>query len=154
MEASVRNTELFIERSLPALIHIQMCEGLHIVSGNFQQELKEFEMEKLEQYLKFQKQTKGIPCNLDGFGKCVNRFAKKVFDECFGNLPFCYGKSEEYWPEDFYDGELNLSFKKRLLNNSRDSTIKNRLRDIERELNNTMDTMILKAISRERDMTN
>ena len=111
-------------------------------------------MEKLEQYLKFQKHTKGIPCNIDSLGKCVNRFAKKVFDECFGNLPFCYGKSEEYWPEDFYDKELTFSLKKRLLNNSRDSSIKNRLRDLERDQNNIIDSMILKAISRERDMTN
>ena len=90
---------MFIERSLPALIHIQLCEGLNVVAGHFQKELKEFEMEKLEQYLKFQKHTKGIQCQILKFGKCVNRFARKLFDECFGNLPFEFGRLADYWPE-------------------------------------------------------
>ena len=92
LEINVKNTEHFIERSLPALIHIQLCEGLNIVAGHFQKELKDFEIEKLEQYLEFQKNTLGIQCQIEKFGKCVNKFAKKLFDECLGSLPFEFGK--------------------------------------------------------------
>ena len=55
-------TQLFIERTLPTLIHLQMCEGLTVVAGHFLDDLEEFEKKKLDEYLAFDKANVGVDC--------------------------------------------------------------------------------------------
>ena len=61
-----------------------------------------------------------MQCQIMKFGKCVNRFARKLFDECFGNLPFEYGRLADYWPEHDYDTELMFDIKQRMYASTRD----------------------------------
>ena len=47
---------------MPTLVHLQMCEGLNVVAGHFLPELQEFEKTKLDEYLTFEKASRGVQC--------------------------------------------------------------------------------------------
>lgn len=34
LEKDIHESKLFIERQLPGLIHMQLCEGLNVIAGN------------------------------------------------------------------------------------------------------------------------
>ena len=71
----------FIERSLPLLIHIQICEGLQVVSGDYMSRLKKFEQKKLDQLLNYIEKGRGKAVKVAKFGERLKFFAEKVKEQ-------------------------------------------------------------------------
>ena len=53
METAFQETQAFIERTLPAQIHLQLCEGLNVTAGHFLDDLKEFENRKMTEFVHY-----------------------------------------------------------------------------------------------------
>lgn len=49
MQNDVEGLKIFVERSLPMLTHLQLCEGLNIVAGEFMPDLVVFQKEKMKE---------------------------------------------------------------------------------------------------------
>ena len=49
MQNDVEGLKIFVERSLPMLTHIQLCEGLNIVAGEYMPEVTVFQKEKMKE---------------------------------------------------------------------------------------------------------
>ena len=88
----------FIERDLPVLTHMQMCEGLSQVSGRFLPELREFEMKKLKELNAYSANARGAPCNTGDFIKRIQAYAQFLEHKGQGVIPFEFGEDNDYWP--------------------------------------------------------
>ena len=65
----------FVERDLPILTHLQICEGLNILQGNFLPELKEYEMRKLKELNQYNIKMRGKQIDVGDFGKRIRMYA-------------------------------------------------------------------------------
>ena len=59
LEKDIHESKLFIERQLPGLIHLQLVEGLNVVSGDQAGELLEWQKHKLEELVKHDTDSAG-----------------------------------------------------------------------------------------------
>ena len=53
MQNDVEGMKTFVERSLPMLTHLQLCEGLNVIAGENMDKLQVFEKEKLNEILSY-----------------------------------------------------------------------------------------------------
>ncbi len=73
---------LFCERTLPLMVHIQMCEGLKIVAVNedFQSSLINFDRDKLTNLMNYIKVSERSPPNLTWLRKRLEAFGYYLDD--------------------------------------------------------------------------
>ena len=99
----------FIQRELPLLIHLQLCEGLDVVSGSFLSELKVFEKKKLQELLTYYEDSKGVRIDIGDFGDRIRDYGHFLKDTDRGFFPFTLGKGHDYWAEMTYGLPIRLS---------------------------------------------
>ena len=153
MEAAFQDTQLFVERTLPTLVHLQVCEGLNVVAGHFLPELKAFETRKLEELLTFERASKGVQCSLGTLRVVVRRFAKQVAEAAAedGVVPFILGWGGDYWPGMDLSHELTLGVSKAMYTSSRGETALARFADLEERAQEVVDARAAQAIRTERE---
>ena len=142
IEGAFQETQLFIERTLPTLIHLQMCEGLTVVAGHFLQDLQEFESKKLDEYLLYDKMSIGQQCEIAKFRKTVNRFAAKVQAKDKGMLPFAFGSTGDYWPGIDMTTPFKLGVAKEMYISTRGDRAERFFEELETERGKEMDKKI------------
>ena len=99
LETDVSNSKLFIERELPALIHLQIAEGLNIVAGDYMAELKSWEKTKLTQLQQYIREAIGKDSNTHLFRERLVFFVDKLVKNNKGAVPFIFdGTKGDYYP--------------------------------------------------------
>ena len=99
LEADVSHSKLFIERELPALIHLQLSEGLNIVAGDYMTELKSWEKTKLTQLQSYIRDALGKDANTHQFRDRIIFFIDKLVKNNKGAVPFIFdGDKGDYYP--------------------------------------------------------
>ena len=98
LEGDIRETKLFIERQLPGLIHLQLCEGLNSVAGNQLAELKEFEKRKLEELFYHDKDNAGKDAEIGKLRKRIQWIIGIMKGDELGAAPFVFKRNRDYWP--------------------------------------------------------
>ena len=107
LEGDIKESKLFIERQLPALIHMQLCEGLHVVAGNQMDELKEFETQKLEELFYHNKENQGKQPQIGKFRQRIEWIIKILKEDRLGMAPFVFKPNRDYWP-DMREGHMKI----------------------------------------------
>ena len=80
LDNDVAQSKQFIERQLPSLIHLQVCEGLNIVAGDFMNDLKKWEKKKLTEVYEYAKDAEGVEVNLRKFRDRITFFTGKLVE--------------------------------------------------------------------------
>lgn len=75
IDMDILHIKHFIERDLPILTHMQLCEGLNIVQGHFLPELKEFEVRKLKELNAYVERFRGQQCDVGDFSKRIRLYS-------------------------------------------------------------------------------
>lgn len=84
-----------MERSVPMLMHLQLCEGLNIVMTQDNAKIKAFQAEKLEEIYRYTKACESNVPNINLLRKRVEVIAKYFWTKDKGLVPFVFGKDYE-----------------------------------------------------------
>ena len=112
MDMDVIHLKHFVERELPLLTHLQLCEGLNVVHGHFLDELKEFELSKLTEINTYNERFRGVECDIGDFSQRIRMYSAFMQDVNKGVAPFKFGERNDYWPNMAINEPIKLTIDK------------------------------------------
>ena len=103
-DGEFQGVKLFVERQMPMLTHLQLCEGLNAIAGDNIESLQNFEKSKMLQIATYQKQCAGQDVSVSQLSKRIDRFIEKLREQNITSAKFEFGQNKDYWPsmEDFH----------------------------------------------------
>lgn len=90
----------FTERTLPLLVHMQLCEGLGSITINtqMQEAFRAFDKAKLREIVTYIKTSLGYPMKMQQFRKRVEGMGENCLKQNMGTACFKFGTEKDYWP--------------------------------------------------------
>ena len=151
LEDDVFQAHCFIERSLPMLIHHQLCEGLNVIAGRNLAELMDWERRKTDEVYEHTKLCEGIKPDVKRFRRAVEKFTECAWKFKIGSAPFTYGEYQDYWAE--ITPRYYANYDKRQFHSLRHVSIEKKLKEEDERYDNNMKEYISHVLVSEREST-
>lgn len=92
-------SQLFSERYMPMMIHLQLMDGLNKLVTNETQKVQvaEFDKKQIKDLHHYMTESEGYPVNLKQLRMRLGHYTRYLLEQNQGSLPFRYGVFKDYW---------------------------------------------------------
>ena len=88
----VKDCHRFVERTVPMMIHLQVCEALNATVDQDMDKILEFQREKLSEIYRFVKSSEGKHSKINNMRKSIESHCKYFWNRDKGVSTFKYGE--------------------------------------------------------------
>jgi hypothetical protein len=88
----VNDVHRFVERTVPMMIHLHICEALNITVANDMSTMLDYQRKKLEEIYRYVKSSEGKQSKINNMRRCIESHCKYFWNRDKGVSTFKYGE--------------------------------------------------------------